>query len=355
VPQGDDEYSDYLIDSYNHTGYTKVIEETIDDGSPETITYTIGDDVISQHSASVGAEHLLYDGHGSTRQLTDNDGTNVVVDSFGYDAYGVLLGGNPTRSSPAATSLLYTGEYYDNDMMQYNLRARWYDTLNGRFNQLDPYAGNIQDPQSLHKYLYAHCDPVNNIDPSGLMEFSLQCMFMAAVITGLFVGLIVGVTTGIVEKSVQKGLNAFVRWFWVGFAAGLIVYAGIWFIHTLWVFLTGGLIYGNLQYADRFGIRPYSELTRILKGNELGLQAHHIIPERFASLLNMSSGDMFAVAAKYPEEHQTFTNMWRTLIPYGLGTANATKQVVWEAAQQIYAEYPALWETAKAMLGIKGS
>jgi len=32
---------------------------------------------------------------------------------------------------------------------------------------MDPCTGNSQDPQSLHKYLYAHSNPVNNIDPSG--------------------------------------------------------------------------------------------------------------------------------------------------------------------------------------------
>lgn len=52
----------------------------------------------------------------------------------------------------------------------YYLRARYYDPLNGRFNQLDPYAGNNQDPQSLHKYLYCHANPVNGIDPSGESE-----------------------------------------------------------------------------------------------------------------------------------------------------------------------------------------
>jgi len=35
---------------------------------------------------------------------------------------------------------------------------------------MDPYAGNMQDPQSLHKYLYCHANPVNNIDPSGRMS-----------------------------------------------------------------------------------------------------------------------------------------------------------------------------------------
>jgi len=37
----------------------------------------------------------------------------------------------------------------------------------GRFNRPDPWAGNTFDPQSLHKYAYAHCDPVTRIDPSG--------------------------------------------------------------------------------------------------------------------------------------------------------------------------------------------
>jgi hypothetical protein len=34
----------------------------------------------------------------------------------------------------------------------------------------DPFFGNLSDPQSLHKYLYTHADPVNRIDPSGLMS-----------------------------------------------------------------------------------------------------------------------------------------------------------------------------------------
>ena len=47
------------------------------------------------------------------------------------------------------------------------LRARWYDAQNGRFNRLDPFFGNLDDPQSLHKYAYVHGDPINGIDPTG--------------------------------------------------------------------------------------------------------------------------------------------------------------------------------------------
>ncbi len=49
-----------------------------------------------------------------------------------------------------------------------NLRARAYDPASGRFIGLDPFAGNMQDPQSLHKYAYVHGDPVQGIDPTGM-------------------------------------------------------------------------------------------------------------------------------------------------------------------------------------------
>ena len=51
-----------------------------------------------------------------------------------------------------------------------NLRARAYDPASGRFIGLDRFAGNMQDPQSLHKYAYVHGDPVQGIDPTGLMS-----------------------------------------------------------------------------------------------------------------------------------------------------------------------------------------
>jgi type II secretory pathway pseudopilin PulG len=41
-------------------------------------------------------------------------------------------------------------------------------TETGRFTRRDSYEGQIQDPISLHKYLYANGNPISNIDPSGL-------------------------------------------------------------------------------------------------------------------------------------------------------------------------------------------
>ncbi len=84
-----------------------------------------------------------------------------------------MLGGNPVAGSPAATSLLYAGEHFDTNAQMYYNRARWYNPLNGLFNRVDPYAGNTQDPQSLHKYIYCHNNPINGIDPSGQSLISM--------------------------------------------------------------------------------------------------------------------------------------------------------------------------------------
>jgi len=162
-------YREYLIDPYNHTGYAQVFREADETTSTQTV-YILGNDVLAQATDSPTPKYFLYDGHGSVRQLTNSSGS--VIESYSYDAYGVMLGGNPTPGAPAATLLLYAGEYFDTDSQHYYNRARWYDPLNGRFNRLDPYSGNNLDPQSLHKYLYCHADPVNGIDPSGQLTLT---------------------------------------------------------------------------------------------------------------------------------------------------------------------------------------
>jgi RHS repeat-associated protein len=81
----------------------------------------------------------------------------------------------------ALTTLLYSGEMTDQLTGLQYLRARYYNPATGTFNRLDPFAGNFRDPQSLHKYLYTHGDPVNGSDPSGLMGSMGQAMITMAI------------------------------------------------------------------------------------------------------------------------------------------------------------------------------
>ena len=101
---------------------------------------------------------------GSVRALTDLEGN--VTDTFSYDAYGNLLHSSPFT---LPTSYLYRGERWDADLGQYYLRARFYNSDLGRFHTLDEYEGRTGEPLSLHKYLYAHANPVTGWDPSGRM------------------------------------------------------------------------------------------------------------------------------------------------------------------------------------------
>jgi RHS repeat-associated protein len=113
-----------------------------------------------------------YDGGGTVRALTNAAG--AVTDAYDYDGFGNEI--NSTGSTP--NSYLYRGEYFDSDLGLYYLRARYYNSLTGRFLSRDPNEPKVRgangtpiDPKKLHKYLYAGGDPVNRIDPSGRDDY----------------------------------------------------------------------------------------------------------------------------------------------------------------------------------------
>jgi RHS repeat-associated protein len=117
---------------------------------------------------------------------------------------------------------LYSGEQFDSKINQQYLRQRYYDPSTGRFNRLDPFFGNLNDPLSLHKYLYTHADPINGIDPSGKMTIGM------AIGIGIQVGIratyygAIGAATGTVFGGVFGGLDAWAGGndVWTGIAHG---------------------------------------------------------------------------------------------------------------------------------------
>jgi len=153
----------YLIDTNNPTMYSQPLEaKTSSTGTPVE-TYLIGDRVFGQANNAGTVSYLLTDGHGSTRLLTTASGQ--VTTAFNYDAFGTAINFNPA-TAPAV--FLFGGDaVYDRATGLYlhgdGVRA----TLSFYFIQRDRYPGTIQDPLSLHKYLYANSDPVNGRDPSG--------------------------------------------------------------------------------------------------------------------------------------------------------------------------------------------
>jgi RHS repeat-associated protein len=192
----------YLIDANNHTGYQQILEELSTPGATASRSYLIGDDVLAQYDSNPNAtKFLLYDGHGSTRQLAD--GSGGVGGRYNYDAYGETLTGS---TSPAQTSLLFCGEQFDSGLEMYNLRARYYNPANGRFTQLDTFEGVNDDPHSLHKYTYANSDPVMGIDPTG--QFTMVELLVATGILGLLAAMLLPAIGKTKQKAKNKRLRA---------------------------------------------------------------------------------------------------------------------------------------------------
>lgn len=151
---------DYLIDPFNPTGHAQVFKQT--QTGQSSVVYIIGHDVLAEAKGTNNPVYLLYDGHGSVRQLADNTGALIAGQAFNFDAYGNII-----NTVTPQTNLLYSGEWRDSAIGLDYLRNRWLDPLTGRFITRDTFPGNNFDPLSLHKYVYVHDNPTNAVDPLG--------------------------------------------------------------------------------------------------------------------------------------------------------------------------------------------
>jgi RHS repeat-associated protein len=153
----------YLVDTLNPTGYSQVLDELV--SGSVTKTYTYGLQRISENQLVSGTwtpSFYGYDGHGNVRFMANASGT--VGNTYTLDAYGAQIASTGTT----ANTYLYSGERFDNNLNLYQLRARFYNMLTGRFETMDPVPGSVSDPGTLHKYVYTQNNPVNRVDPSGL-------------------------------------------------------------------------------------------------------------------------------------------------------------------------------------------
>jgi|694.fasta_scaffold16546_2 RHS repeat-associated protein len=150
----------FLVDK--NRDYAQVLEEY----TPSKIikaSYIYGHDLISQLRDT---ERSFYhvDGLGSTRALTDING--LLTDAYAYEAFGEII----KQLGNTQNSYLFAGEQRDPNLGLDYLRARYLDVNSGRFYGRDPFKGFYKNPITLNKYVYANTNPVNIIDPSGLMS-----------------------------------------------------------------------------------------------------------------------------------------------------------------------------------------
>ena len=113
---------------------------------------------------------IISDHLGSPREMIDT-ATGVVVQRMEYDAFGRVT----TDTNPGVQPFGFAGGLYDRDTGLVRFGARDYDLLTGRWTSKDPirFAG-----KNTNLYGYVLADPVNLIDPTGLVDWgglALNC------------------------------------------------------------------------------------------------------------------------------------------------------------------------------------
>jgi RHS repeat-associated protein len=161
VDDGSPVTTDYVWDTSAllSAGVNRSLPVVLDDG---TNRYLYGLDpatglrtgLVAAIDGSSVATYFLYDGVGSTTELTDEAG--AVTDAYTYDVFGALRASAGSSANP----WLFTGEQHDGDSGLYYLRARHYDPATGRFLGRDPWAGPASVAQTQHPYGLHYCDDI---------------------------------------------------------------------------------------------------------------------------------------------------------------------------------------------------
>ncbi len=106
-----------------------------------------------------GGLYYLFDGLGSVVAVTD--GSGAVRNRYAYDPYGTPIASG--TSEQVGNPWGFAGGYRDTTGL-IKFGARYYDPTLGRWTQRDPVPSELP-------YAYAGDNPVNFVDPSGLIAY----------------------------------------------------------------------------------------------------------------------------------------------------------------------------------------
>ena len=159
-----------------------------DQDGKEKASYTYGEadqrisgdltkEAIKYTEQKAGEYSYLYDGQGNVTSTTRG---GVVTESYSYDPFGEMTadGKEGTSKTPleaqndnglSDNDVLwgYNGEEYIEEVGLQYLRQRHYSPETGTFTSQDTNEGDLTNPLSQNRYIYAENDPVNGNDPGG--------------------------------------------------------------------------------------------------------------------------------------------------------------------------------------------
>jgi RHS repeat-associated protein len=266
----------FLIDP--NLPFAQVLEEVT---NGNITVYGYGNDLFKMQGPD-GTRWYTYDGLGSTRGLTDENGT--LTDKYVYEGFGRLI----QQTGNTRNEFLFTGEQFEPIIESYYLRARYYNQNIGRFISPDLWSGNVFHPLTIQKYSYVTNNPINYIDLSG--EFFLSAVIGA--LQSLWIRTKMAVYSGAALLSAVYN------------AVRVVVRYGVATIYRLIVF--GETYY---SYLNRQASIAYPKLA------QKGWHLHHIISQYIANRLSIPLSEI--TIKINPAFHQTLTNSIRQTFPFG--------------------------------------
>jgi RHS repeat-associated protein len=167
-----------------------------------TSTYYIYDaqgNVQGEHIGST-SYYFLHNNISSIVAVVGSTGT--VSDRYAYDPYGNVTASSGTVANPWQ----FAGGYYDASTGLTKFGNRYYDSTSGHWTQADTLSGNLTNPQSLNRFVYAGDNPVNFVDPSG--NNLLGALFgLGTTLVGIGVGILGAPIIGGILTAVGVGLG----------------------------------------------------------------------------------------------------------------------------------------------------
>ncbi|HEX3810303.1 MAG TPA: FG-GAP-like repeat-containing protein [Rhizomicrobium sp.] len=120
----------------------------------------------------VTVNYIVSDPLQSVSILTDDAGH--IAERLSYDAWGARRNPDGTAASPAcsltsSTTRGYTSQEMMDSLCLINMNARIYDPTIGRFMSADTVIPNPMNGQSFNRYSYVNNNPMNLIDPTGMI------------------------------------------------------------------------------------------------------------------------------------------------------------------------------------------
>ena len=137
-----------------------------------------GGQLVATYEAGTSSwKYVMQDEKGSTRAVMNNNGSSSsVIARHDYLPFGEeIASGIGLRSSGQGfggtdyNRLKYAMTERDDVTGLDHTWWRKYESFSGRWTSPDPLGGSLGDPQSFNRYAYVQNDPVNFVDPTGLL------------------------------------------------------------------------------------------------------------------------------------------------------------------------------------------